>query len=156
LGSLKGRPVDPSVFFGRDTPSVFARRRLVKLVAALKDFAEKVEANKAKLRDHKTWSAEFSDLYDRVKAFEKKQRVARVGVADLGPEVSVAREAWLGVYTANKAVITGVLRHAGKLQLLPHVFDDLAEVHRAGGVSDAGEPAAPADPALVEAEPAAT
>ncbi|MFO0616850.1 MAG: hypothetical protein U0414_29920 [Polyangiaceae bacterium] len=50
--------------------------------------------------------------------------------------IATARAKWLAVYNANKHVIEGVLRHAGKLALLSHVFDDLAETHHAPNVSD--------------------
>jgi hypothetical protein len=51
--------------------------------------------------------------------------------------VAAQRERWLAVYNANKLLIRGLLAHAGKTELMPLVFDDLAEVHRAAGVSDA-------------------
>jgi hypothetical protein len=50
--------------------------------------------------------------------------------------IAAARAKWLAVYNANKHVIEGVLRHAGKLALLSHVFDDLAETHHAANVRD--------------------
>ncbi|AUX45926.1 uncharacterized protein SOCE26_074280 [Sorangium cellulosum] len=71
--------------------------------------------------------------------------------------MSTAREAWLGVYNANKNLVRGLLAHLGKPELLPLIFDDLAEVHRTSGVSDAlppGQPAAP--PAPAAAPPAGT
>ena len=70
----------------------------------------------------------------------------KITAAELGPELRAAREAWLAVYTANKALITGVLRHAGQLSLMPLIFDDLAEVHRVSGVSDDLPPVAAPTP----------
>jgi hypothetical protein len=55
--------------------------------------------------------------------------------------VGAARDRWLGVYGANKLLIKGLLAHVGKPELLPLVFDDLAEIHRVPGVVD--EPPAP-------------
>lgn len=54
--------------------------------------------------------------------------------------IAKARAAWIAVYNANKTVTEGVLRHAGKLAVLSHVFDDLAEFHEADGVSDEDAP----------------
>ena len=47
---------------------------------------------------------------------------------------------WLATYGANKLLIRGLLAHYGKPELLPLIFDDLAEVHRISGVSDAEPP----------------
>lgn len=57
------------------------------------------------------------------------------------PEAQAARAEWLKVYGAAKLVVEAALRLHDKLALLPEVFDDLAEVHRAVGVKDE----APAD-----------
>ncbi len=43
------------------------------------------------------------------------------------PELQAAREQWLSTYTANKRLVEGVLRHVDKVDLLPIIFDDLAE-----------------------------
>jgi hypothetical protein len=64
--------------------------------------------------------------------------------ADLAPEVAAARSAWLNTYNANKLLIRGLLAHIGKPELLSLIFDDLAEVHRASGVSGEDE-AAPSE-----------
>jgi hypothetical protein len=77
---------------------------------------------------------------------ERQQRASRVEKVELGPEVSTARQAWLDVYNANKLLVRGLLAHLGKPELLPLLFDDLAEVHRAGGVTDALPPNQPAEP----------
>jgi len=148
IESIKGRPVDLSVFFDREAPSVAARRRLTKLVALVKHVAVRIEEHKRDLRDHKAWLEEFRGHHDALAALDVASRDQKLAGALLRPELAAAREAWLSVYTANKALITGVLRHAGKLELLPLVFDDLAEQHRAVGVTDeAPAPApVPADP----------
>lgn len=52
------------------------------------------------------------------------------------PAIVKNRAAWIATYNANKTITEGVLRHAGKLALLPTVFDDLAEFHEATGVTD--------------------
>ncbi|MRG93513.1 hypothetical protein [Polyangium spumosum] len=137
LDSLKGRPVDPKVFFRNDPPSVIARRRLTKLTAAFGHILDEFGKHKAKIRDADHWYAEIAEVHLKLGHLEKQQRAARVEKVEVGPEVSAAREAWLDVYTANKHLVRGMLAHLGKPELLPLIFDDLAEVHRAGGVSDA-------------------
>lgn len=144
--SIKGAPVALAEFFGREAPSVAARRRLTKLVALVKHAAAKIEEHKGQLRDHKSWLEEFRGHHEALSAMDHSSRETKVADAMLRPELAAAREAWLAVYTANKALISGVLRHAGRIELLPLVFDDLAEQHRATGVSDATPTPSPADP----------
>ncbi|WP_437721097.1 hypothetical protein [Sorangium sp. So ce861] len=150
LDSLKGRPVDPKVFFRGEAPSVLARRRLTKLTAAVGHIADELERQSDKVRGADMWLAELREAHEKLGIIERQQRASRVERLELGPEVSTARDAWLGVYNANKSLVRGLLAHLGKPELLPLIFDDLAEIHRASGVSDAlptDQPAAPAAPA---------
>ncbi|MEO7331592.1 MAG: hypothetical protein ABI193_23660 [Minicystis sp.] len=136
LDSLKGRPVDPKLFFRGEAPSVLARRRLTKLSAAVGNIVAEIKTNKDKIRDAKLWLSEFEEVRGKLETVERAQRAKKVEKVDLGPEVAAAREAWLGIYGANKNLIRGLLGHVGKPELLPLIFDDLAEVHRVSGVSD--------------------
>jgi hypothetical protein len=149
LLSLKGRPVDPAVFFQGEAPSVLARRRITKLAGALAHIVEQFDAHKSKLRDAKTWAEELTHARDAVKAVERLHRASRVERTDLAPDLSSARDAWLATYAANKSLIRGLLAHLGKPELLPLVFDDLAESHRASGVVDGPGPAPEPPPAPV-------
>jgi hypothetical protein len=146
IESLKGRPVDPETFFGRDAPSVLARRRLTKLTGAAAHILGQIKANKSKIRDAKIWIDDFTEVHSNLETLEKRQRAAKVDKVDLGPEIANERERWLGVYNANKLLIRGLLAHAGKPELMPLIFDDLAEVHRTTGTSDELPPDAPEAP----------
>lgn len=147
LGSLKGRPVDPKRFFGGDAPSVLARRRITKLVAAVENILKEIDASGDKIANVAPWRAEIQTAYDALVAAEKGHRAGRVAQADLTPELRAAREAWLVVYGANKDLVRGFLGHLGKPELLPLIFDDLAEVHRtAGTTEDDTPPTGPATP----------
>ncbi|WP_437893723.1 hypothetical protein [Sorangium sp. So ce124] len=156
LDSLKGRPVDTRLFFRGEAPSVLARRRLTKLTAAVGHIADELERQRDKVRGADMWLAELREAHEKLGIIERQQRATRVERLELGPEVSTAREAWLGVYNANKSLVRGLLAHLGKPELLPLIFDDLAEIHRASGVSDAvppGQPAAPTAPAAAQPAP---
>lgn len=146
LESLKGRPVDPKVFFRGEAPSILARRRLTKLTAALGHIVDEFENHKDKIRDQAHWRSELKKTFDDLSALEKQQRATRVEKVVLAPEVAAGREAWLVTYNANKSLVRGLLAYAGKPELLPLVFDDLAEIHRVSGVSDEPVPADPAAP----------
>ncbi|MFO0591916.1 MAG: hypothetical protein U0441_30495 [Polyangiaceae bacterium] len=138
LNSLKGQPVPLSAFFHRSAPSEVARRRLVKLAAAVTHIADEIPKHDA-IAD-KTWGKDFTSLAKRMGALKSDQHAAKVEKIDLGPEMTKAREDWLATYNANKALVRGFLMHAGKLSLMPLVFDDLAEVHHLAGVSDEPPP----------------
>ena len=140
LESHKPGTIDAHLFFQGEAPSVVARRRMVKLVASVGHVVETLAKHKKKVRESALWLDELTEAHASLAAAEKQQRSSKVEKLDVGPDVAAERLRWLEVYTANKALISGLLRHAGKLALLPLIFDDLAEVHRAAGVSDA-EPA---------------
>jgi hypothetical protein len=136
LESHKRGTVDPKDFFRGDVPSVLARRRLTKLSAGAAHILSKIGEHKATLREPDHWMAEFTEVVSKLQALEKQQRAAKVKQVDLGPEIEAGRQAWLAKYNANKLLVRGLLGHAGKPDLLPLIFDDLAEVHRVSGVSD--------------------
>lgn len=135
LDSLAGRPIDPAQFFGLDLPSVVARQRLSKLtghldrmVDRLTPYAEKppeerIEGVVTRLEELKEARAIAERNRDALREAQKTRQ-------ELSPEIERARQEWLRVYTANKFVIEGILRHHGKLALKPLIFDDLAEVQR--------------------------
>ena len=140
LDSLKGRPVDPKVFFRGDAPSALARRRLTKLTAGVGHVLDEAKKSKAKIRDGAYWIGELEEVHVKLEVLEKQQRASKVAQVEMGPEVAAQRLLWLATYGANKLLIRGLLAHYGKPELLPLIFDDLAEVHRVSGVSDAEPP----------------
>jgi hypothetical protein len=147
LSSLKGYPVDPRVFFRGETPSDVARKRLVKLAGAVAHIAQEIPKHPA-ITDP-VWLQDFTSLAQSIASLKDAQQSAKVDKLVLGPEVAAERERWLAVYNANKNLIRGLLGHAGKPDLLPLIFDDLAEVHHAAGVTDD----LPAPPAIPTAGP---
>ena len=103
---------------------------------------------KAEIRDADYWIDELTAANKSLHSLEKQQRATKVAAVEMGPEVAAARLRWLDVYAANKLLVRGLLAHWGKPDLLPLIFDDLAEVHRVTGVSDeVPVPASPASPA---------
>lgn len=150
LGSLKGRPVSPAAFFRNATPSDVARRRIVKLAAAVEHIAAEIPKH-AGITDP-AWHADFTSLSARLQGVKSDQHDAKVQKIDLAPEVAAERDRWLATYAANKLLVRGFLAHLGKPELMPLIFDDLAEVHHLAGVSDAELTAPPA--AATPAQPA--
>jgi hypothetical protein len=155
VDSLKGRPVDPKAFFRGDAPSALARRRLTKLTAGVGHILEEAKKSKAKLRDAAYWIGELEEVHGKLEALEKQQRASKVAQVEMGPEVAAQRELWLATYGGNKQLVRGLLAHYGKPELLALIFDDLAEVHRVSGVSDAVPPAEGAAAPVVAVDPVA-
>lgn len=135
IDSLAGRPIDPFQFFGNQVPSAIGRERLSKLtghldrmVLRLTPYAEKppeerIDGVVGRL-------AELKQAYDIAVRNRDAQREALQARKELSPEAARARQEWLRIYTANKFLIEGVLRHEDKLWLKALIFDDLAEVQR--------------------------
>jgi hypothetical protein len=154
INSLKGYPVSPKVFFRNEAPSDVGRKRLVKLTAAIEHIAGEIP-NHSAISDP-VWLKDFKAIHKKLEALKSAQQDANTKKVDLGPEVARQRDKWLAVYNANKLVIRGLLAHLSKPELLSVIFDDLAEVHRAPGVSDVVLPAEPAPAEPAPAEPAPT
>ena len=127
LDSHKGRPFDTRLFFQNEAPSVLARRRMTKLTAAVGKILEEVERHKDKIREVKVWKEDLIDVHKKLLVVEKHQRATKVEKLDLAPDVAAARLVWLAKYNANKFLIRGLLSHLGKVELMPLIFDDLAE-----------------------------
>lgn len=140
LESLKGKPIDVSEFYRGDAPSVLARRRLTKLSAGLGHVLSQARTHQAKIRDAAYWIGELEAAHAHTEALERQQRASKVAQVEFGPEVSAQRELWLATYNANKQLIRGLLAHLNKPELLPLIFDDLAETHRVTGVADDAPP----------------
>ncbi|MDC3957711.1 hypothetical protein [Polyangium jinanense] len=125
--------------------STVLRRRPVKLVAALDHALTAIEKHKANLPEYANWAYHVAAARDALAALNEGVRKARVDRREATPETEAARLKWLRRYSATKLIVEGILKPLGKTAMMPEIFDDLAEVHRAEGVSDA--------PAKVNAPP---
>lgn len=133
-----------SKLLGGDNLTTVLRRRPQKLVAAMTHALGEVPKHKKSLPEHDAWIAEVGAARDAIDALDKSVRKSRVERRAMTPEVQAARAEWLKVYGAAKLVVEAALRLHDELKLLPEVFDDLAEVHRAAGVKDEASAEAPA------------
>jgi hypothetical protein len=124
-----------------DTMTVILRRRPVKLAAALEHALSAIKKHQASLPEHATWSQTVADAHAALVALNGSVRKARTDRRSMTPEVEVARSTWLKRYSATKLIIRGILEPLGKGDMMPEIFDDLAEVHRAQGVYDDDTPA---------------
>ncbi len=134
---------------GGEALSTVVRRRPAKLAGALGHAIRAVAKHKSALPEHAKWTASLTTAKDAIDALNTAVRQSRNERREATPEVAAARMAWFKAYGAAKLIVEAVLRYQDKTALLPEVFDDLAEVHRAAGVSDGDTPAetTPASPA---------
>ncbi|MDI1483528.1 hypothetical protein [Polyangium sp. y55x31] len=119
--------------------STVLRRRPVKLAAALDQAFKAIEKHEASLPEFAKWAHAVAAARDALGALNEGVRKARVDRREATPETEAARVKWLRRYAATKSIVEGILKPLGKVAMMPQIFDDLAEVHRAEGVSD--EPA---------------
>lgn len=117
-----------------------ARYRPTKLLGVLSHAADAVPRYKAQLPEHKRWVAELTEAREALDGLHSAVRRTRSERRAATPELQAARAEWLKVYGAAKLLVESVLRLHDRTGMLPEVFDDLAEVHRAPGVTD--EPSA--------------
>lgn len=121
--------------------STVLKRRPVKLAAALTHALEAIVQHAAELPEHAKWTGKLTAARDALEALNTDVRKSRTERKDVTPEVAAARAGWFKAYGAAKLIVEGVLRYHDKTGLLSEVFDDLAEIHRAPGVTDEAAPA---------------
>lgn len=145
IDSLKGRPLDPVLFFSGAVPSTVARRRLSKLtghlehmITQLTPFAEGEESRR--IEGAASRLAELRAAHAIAMRNRDAQRAASETQKTLAPEAEQARQTWLSTYVANKRLIEGILRHHGLETFMPLIFDDLAETQRTKAAPGAPDP----------------
>ncbi len=137
---------------GSEKPGTVLRRRPVKLAAAIQRALSALPSIESELQEYATWVKELSSIHGALADLNEGVRKARADRRQMTPEVAAARTTWLARYAATKSLIEGILRPLDKLALMPEIFDDLAETHRAPGVSDenVANPSDPSDPVQAE------
>jgi hypothetical protein len=146
VGSRKNADALTTAIFGGESPYIVVKRRPRKLLGAL-DLARKEVAKKknaAALPEHAEWSQALETAHTDLAKLVENVRDTRLKRRDMTPAIVAGRLHWLRVYGAAKLIAEGVLRLHQREQLMPEIFDDLAEVHHVAGVSDASPPSPPA------------
>jgi hypothetical protein len=131
------------LLIGRKNTSTVLRLRPSKLLGVLSHALTVLDQEKANLPEATQRMAEVSAARAALEALDRQVRGARAGRRQMTPEVRAARENWLNIYASLKLLVESVLRLRGQTARMPEIFDDLAEIHRAPGVSDGDTPAQP-------------
>lgn len=116
--------------------STAKRRRPVKLAGTLSTAITVIDDHRAQLPEADAWITELTDVRDRLNDLNEGVRRSRIDKKDMTPEVAAARAAWLTAYNAAKLQVEAVLKLHGRVELMPLIFDDLAEVHKTVGTTD--------------------
>ncbi|MDB4930249.1 MAG: hypothetical protein JWM10_2733 [Myxococcaceae bacterium] len=141
-----GDAIADDVLGGRSLTAV-ARLRPARVPGALDTALKAVQKHQEALPEHAAWTKRLRAAHKHVTDLNLRVRASRSERREMTPEIAAAREAWITAYGSLKLAVESLLRLQGKTRLMPEIFDDLAETHRAAGVSD-GEPTpdAPSDP----------
>lgn len=126
-----------------DTLAVTLRRRPVKLAAALEHAILGIKKHATRLPEHVQWTLDVTAAHSALADLNGSVRQARTDRRSMTPEIEAARTTWLRRYSSTKLIIRGILEPLGRASMMPEIFDDLAETHRAQGVHDDEAVAAP-------------
>lgn len=149
VGYIESQPSGARIrqlLIGRKATSRVVRLRPSKLLGILSHALMVLEQEKANLPEATQRVAEVTAARESLEALDRQVRGGRAGRRQMTPELRAARENWLTVYGALKLLVESVLRLRGRTERMPEIFDDLAEIHRAPGVSDEEASAQPTTP----------
>lgn len=131
------------LLIGRKATSEVTRLRPSKLLGVLAHALKVLDDERASLPEATQRIAEVRASRASLEALDRQVRGGRAGRRQMTPEVRAARENWLTMYAALKLLVESVLRLRGRTERMSEIFDDLAEIHRAPGVSDEETPPQP-------------
>ena len=127
---LDGHPrgaVDRKRFFPPDGRMHLLRKRTPhKVLVALEHVAAELRKRDCGVNDAAAWHKEVARAAEALGPTVHKTDQARAQRRRVTPEVRQARAEWLQAYGAAKCLVESVLRLAGRLDLMPQVFHDLA------------------------------
>ena len=126
LDSHKSGAVDRKSFFMMDGTVRGIGKSAHNILLAVNRIAGELNDASCSVQDRVDWHKEFSDMalsLGSVVAFSNDIRTDR---RELTPEVRAARDAWLNMYQAAKALVESVLRLTGRMNMMATIFHDLA------------------------------
>lgn len=138
----------PYEAFFLEPSGTLAGRSPARVLAAVEHMMGALAERRDTVRDADHWLGELAAARDALAPVARTARKA-VSAATASPGLVAARAQWLVVYEAAKDLVRAVLTLSNAGLDIAEVFDDLADVHRAEGVSDDDAPddAAPRDTA---------
>ncbi len=126
LEAHKSGEVDRKLFFTADGTAGGVGRSATRVLLVLTHISGELKKKTCTVRDKETWKDEITAAIAHLSPAIEHADSARTERRAATPEVEAARQAWLHTYRAARSSVEGVLRFAGKLDLLSTVFYDLA------------------------------
>ena len=122
--------------FGHEPVLTVTSRHPTKLLGTVGRALHLLIEEQEVLPDYYVWLEELRLIQQGLLTLDQRMRETRIAQTEMAPPVRTARATWLKVYEAAKPLVEAVLRLHDRLHLMPEVFDDLADVHCAPGVTD--------------------
>ncbi|HEY4117726.1 MAG TPA: hypothetical protein VGM56_07720 [Byssovorax sp.] len=142
-------PLDRRVFFTDDGTVSGVGKSGARVLLALTTVKRQLSSKSCPVDNKAKWLADFTAAALELQPALETAASAQTDRRSITPDVEAAREAWLVTYRSARDVATGVLRSAGRLDLLKAIFYDLAVP---SGAKVAVIPPVPADPPEPPAE----
>ena len=151
LGSHPRDTTDRRRFFTADGTARGAGTGAPKVLAVLNHIATELGKPGHGVKDAASWRTDFLAAIDTLAPPVEQTADTRTDRRTLTPAGRKTQDEWLQIYAVAKLVVEGVLRLAGKSELMAEIFHDLA-VPATSKVTE--PPADPAEPPTQEAKPA--
>lgn len=138
-GYLESRKSGPQLLqrlFGHEPVLTVTSRHPTKLLGTVGRALHLLIEEQDHLPEYHVWLEELRVIQQGLLTLEQRMRETRVTQTEMAPTVRTARATWIKIYEAAKPLVEAVLRLHDRLHLMPDVFDDLADVHCAPGVTD--------------------
>lgn len=138
-GYLESRQSGPQLLhrlFGHEPVLTVTSRHPSKLLGTVGRALHLLIEEQDLLPEYDLWLGELRVIQQGLLTLEQRMRETRVTPIEMVPSVRTARATWVKIYEAAKPLVEAVLRLHDLLHLMPDIFDDLADVHCAPGVTD--------------------
>lgn len=113
------------------------------VLVALRHIQGELKKKGSPVADPQRWVKEVGAAIDGLAPALGATVTARTARRSTTPDVARAHRAWRSTYGATKRVVEGLLRLAGKVELMPQIFHDLAVPERAPQIPPPQETPAP-------------
>ncbi len=127
---VDSRGLDASRLLQGKNLTIVMRYRSVKLAGVLTNVLKVLDGDKTNLPEYAERRAAVAASLDALNALSKKVKDAKLESKHMTPEVQAKRDDFLRVYMTAKHLVRSALTSCNRLELMPEIFDDLAEVQR--------------------------
>ncbi|HEX2570894.1 MAG TPA: hypothetical protein VH877_15150 [Polyangia bacterium] len=143
LGSHPPDTIDRRRFFTADGTAGGVGSSATKVLTALNHIASELNKPGHGVKDAASWRTEFMAAIDTLAPPVEQTTDTRADRRTLTPATRRTQDEWLQMYAVAKLVVEGILRMAGKGELMAEIFHDLAVPANAKVTEPPSDPAEP-------------